>query len=82
MPGSEWVRLWLRTLFGASPRRDPWNDDPHIRAERAGQHDRINKATAQSGWDQADLRRRIALRDLDLQTEARTGHLQQQVEGC
>lgn len=53
-----WVVTWMRTLFGAAPKPDPWNDDPKIREEREGQHQRMNRATAYSAEDQMLLRER------------------------
>lgn len=39
----KWFAAWWRQITGGPP-SDPWQDDPHIRAERAEQHARINKA--------------------------------------
>lgn len=43
----EWLKAWWQAIVGP-PRTDPWEDDPQIRAERQGQHDRIEAATR---WD-------------------------------
>jgi hypothetical protein len=40
-----WLSAWLKALSGQSP-SDPWTDDPAIRAERQGQHQRINRTMA------------------------------------
>lgn len=53
-----WVSTWLRTLLGSTPKSDPWNDDPTIRAERLAQHERIDRATGYSAQDQRELRQR------------------------
>lgn len=42
----EWLAAWWRQIIGP-PASDPWHDDPRIRAERHGQHQRIDKVT---GW--------------------------------
>ena len=57
MPG-DWIKLWLQTLLGSTPRSDPWNDDPRIRAERVGQHRRIDKVTGPSAREQMEDRQR------------------------
>ena len=38
-----WFWAWMQQIVGP-PHTDPWEDDPQIRTERKGQHDRINKA--------------------------------------
>jgi hypothetical protein len=40
----QWIKAWAQAFFGP-PLTDPWEDDPQIKTERAGQHDRINAAT-------------------------------------
>lgn len=40
----QWLMAWWRQIFG-HPESDPWRDDPRIREERRGQHDRINRVT-------------------------------------
>lgn len=39
----EWLAAWLRQIVGPPP-SDPWYDDPKIREERVGQHERANSA--------------------------------------
>lgn len=53
----EWVMAWIRQLIGP-PQTDPWEDDPRIRAERRGQHDRANKAGEGTYYEQQRRRER------------------------
>lgn len=52
-----WLSAWWKQLVGP-PAVDPWEDNPQIRAERAGQHDRITKAAEGSYYEQQRLRER------------------------
>lgn len=51
----QWITAWWRQIVGP-PRAEPWDDDPHIRAERRGQHDRIHKANEGTYYEQRRLR--------------------------
>jgi hypothetical protein len=63
----QWLTAWWRQIAG-HPGADPWRDDPRIRDERQGQHERINKATAYSLRDQYNERLRESWRPLHRDT--------------
>lgn len=64
----DWIKAWWRQLTGPPP-ADPWNEDPRIREERRGQHERINKVTSEV------LRESMRQRWTDEQMESwRRGH--------
>jgi hypothetical protein len=47
----QWLSAWWKQIVGP-PQIDPWEDDPHIRAERKGVHDRANQAAHGTYYDQ------------------------------
>lgn len=50
----QWISAWWRQITGP-PERNPWDDDPRIRTEREGQHDRITRSgegTYYDAWNQ------------------------------
>ena len=47
--------MWWQQITGP-PRVNPWEDDPRIRAERRGQHDRINEAARRVLRDSMEAR--------------------------
>jgi hypothetical protein len=57
----QWLAAWWKQIVGP-PTIDPWEDDPHIRAERADQHDRITKASEGNYYDQWNARWRESWR--------------------
>jgi len=52
----EWIVAWWRQIRGYEA-PDPWEHDAHIRAERVGQHARIDAATRVHIRDGLALRR-------------------------
>lgn len=67
-----WLTAWLRQIVGP-PEINPWETDPDIRAERAGQHDRITKAAEGNYYEQKRLRERriVATEDAWRRRDAR-----------
>jgi hypothetical protein len=66
-----WLMAWWQAITRA-PHADPWRDDPRIRAERMGQHARVNKATALSGWDQmAEQQRQQDIASAEVEARSR-----------
>lgn len=69
----KWLEVWWRQMVGP-PASDPWSDDPRIQQERAGQHDRITKATPSilgQSIEEREARRRL----LEIQSNPRgIGH--------
>ena len=57
----KWLSAWWRQIVGP-PSTNPWEDDPRIRAERRGQHDRITKAGEGNYYEQWDARWRASWR--------------------
>jgi hypothetical protein len=47
----KWLSAWWHQIVGP-PLTNPWEDDPRIRAERRGQHDRITRAGKGIYYDQ------------------------------
>lgn len=56
-----WLASWWKQITGP-PTTNPWEDNPHIRAERRGQHDRIKKANEGTYYDQWNERVRESWR--------------------
>jgi hypothetical protein len=57
----KWLAAWWHQIIGP-PHPEPWEDDPRIRAEREGQHDRIRKASQGDYYDQWNARWRESWR--------------------
>lgn len=56
-----WLSAWWHQIVGPPP-TNPWDDDPHIRAERQGVHDRANEANRGDYYDQYSARNRDSWR--------------------
>ena len=67
-----WFAAWWRQIVGPPP-SDPWQDDPRIAAEREGQHDRINTATA--NLMRGDIKDRVDLASAEVEARKRAMRL-------